>query len=279
MKYSSLAAAAVAAALLTMVDQVSADTLAAWQYSSTQSPPVNTLPPTGGVLMASASAEQLGMTNNYAYAAGEGPGSLASCDINIPAPPNNATQVGWRIRGNGNSANSGSGVANGWNSAAPEYSQGAEFDSSTAGYQNISVTFDWEPTNKGCRDLQVMYNLNISNSAGWTPLPGAFVLCGTSGGDWTFGSNFSFPASANNDPNFGVRLVSAYDASNGFTAYADTTGSPLNNSSGNWGFNNISISGTAVPEPSTIALLTGATGVGLLRWSRRRRYRFLRLKT
>jgi hypothetical protein len=187
MKISTLAAAVIAAAVLSMVNRASADTIAAWQYSTTESPPVNTLPPTGGVLAASASATQLGMTNNYTYAAGEGPGSSANCDINVPGPGN---EVGWRIRGNSNSKNSGSGEANGWNSSAPQY-----------------------------------------------------------------------------------------DGSSG--AYADTTGAPLNNSSENWGLNNIVISGVAetVPEPSTIALAAGGTGFGLLRWSRRGRPRSRRLTT
>jgi len=77
-------------------------------------------------------------------------------------------------------------------------------------------------------------------------------------------------------PNFGVRLVSAFDSTghvaNDYAGATLTAGQTTiyNNSSGNWRFDNLTFSGTAVaaPEPGSIALV-GIGAAGLL--ARRRR--------
>src|SRR5581483_9070087 len=51
----------------------------------------------------------------------------------------------WRIRAQAGTA----GAANGWSSAAPIGSQGAQFAASTVGYSNITVSFDWYATTQG----------------------------------------------------------------------------------------------------------------------------------
>ena len=63
-------------------------------------------------------------------------------------------------------------------------------------------------------------------------------------------------AGANNDPNFGIRLVAAYDSTghlgNEFASSTLSSGQTVqyNGTSGNWRFDNLTVSGTAVPEPS-----------------------------
>ena len=170
-------------------------------------------------------------------------------------------------------------------------------DTSTAGFQNIGFSFDWYSTTQGIRDLQFQYNLNVSNSSGWTNFGGTSAT-GTylatpndyynaaSPGSATGPTSPTTPmisidlssiSGANNDPNFGIRLVSAYDSTGNLTnEYASATLSSgntvqYNGSSGNWRFDNLTFTGTAVPEPGTLALAGLAVcGAGILGWRRRR---------
>ena len=182
----------------------------------------------------------------------------------------------WRVRGS----------TNGWTTAAPEYTQGIELDASTAGYQNIQFSFDWYSTAQGIRDLQFQYNTNISNSAGWTNfggtspntyLAGAKDFYNPSSPPGTITVDLSSISGANNDANFGIRLVSAFDSTGNLgNEYASATLSggltaAYNDTSGNWRFDNMTFSGTPVPEPSAMTLLLALSVVGLavLAWRRR----------
>ena len=130
-----------------------------WAFgNSVVASPYNSPPPTTG----SGTAVSLGMTNSYTYGGGEGPGSVTNDDIeNAGGTINEST---WRIRGNSNTKNSGAGLANGWNNSAPNYTQGAEFVESTAGYTNLNLSFDWYCTTQGVGNLQIQYTLDASNA-------------------------------------------------------------------------------------------------------------------
>jgi hypothetical protein len=249
------------AAVVAGSSPAAAGTITAWSFTAAAAAPDNSPAPSTGA----GAAITLGMTNNY------NGGNVASDDV--LATPGTAdptfTENAWRIRGTAN---------NGWAIAAPQYSQGVEFDVSTVGYSGISLSFDWYATTQGIRDLQVQYNLNTSNSTGWTNLggtspTGTFIAVPN---DWYGGATPSTPmitvsfasiTGANNNPNFGVRLVSAYDSTGNLgPEYASATlganGQTVeyNNSSGNWRFDNISISGTA--NTATPAFFTGEVSVG-----------------
>jgi Immunoglobulin I-set domain len=177
---------------------------------------------------------------------------------------NNAdlTQV-WRIRGQAGS----NGPANGWSSAAPIGAQGAVFAASTVGYSTpLTVNFDWYATTQGEANLQLEYttdgtdwiNVPITLSTADTGLAvvtntgsdansvvGSYVSDNSktngskAGQDWFPGLSATITdPNAANDPNFAVELV---NASTGADCVA-TNGNALNNSSGNWRFDNISIS-------------------------------------
>jgi hypothetical protein len=219
--------------------------IAAWTFPTKASPPDNSPAPTLG----SGTAITLGMTNNLTNA--NGTGNTANDDVlstSGTADPN-FTENLWRIRGTPN---------NGWALSAPQYSQGIELDTSTVGFSNIVFSFDWYSTTQGIRDLQVQYNTNTTNPNGWVNYSGP----SSSTGDFIATSNdyynaqlspvnpaihidFSSISAANNDPNFGVRLVSAYDSTgtlgNVYASAASPPGDiiPYNNSSGNWRFGNL----------------------------------------
>jgi hypothetical protein len=250
-----------AAALLAVCGarQVTAGLITQWTFENqpiTGAPPYNNTPtPSFGV----GTAIVLGMTNSY----GTPDPSVASSDIlSDPGSSDPLSQQAWRIRGQG----AGTNVANGWSSLAPQYSQGAEFDVSTALFNAIKISFDWQPTNRGVEDIELQYNLNVANTSGW--VNAGYFSNTVVGGVWNNGNSVDLSAVAGvaNDPNFGIRIVSAFHT--GQSTYFDTTGSTLNNNSGNIRVDNVTISG--VPEPATLALMFGALiGLGVTRWPRR----------
>ena len=181
-------------------------------------------------------------------------GTTDNEDITAPGGTINGSgsAVG-RRRGTGSGSN---GDTNGWWTSAPEYSQGTEIDVNTSGYSLNNLTFDWFTTTSGPRDLMVQYNLNTGNSAGWTnALSSPLAAVSNNWDGSTTPTNTvdltGLPAGAGNDPNFGLRLVSAYDPNfPGSTEYSsaksnNTSQTQIANTGGNWSFNNISVTGTA----------------------------------
>ncbi|HKD37695.1 MAG TPA: PEP-CTERM sorting domain-containing protein [Pirellulales bacterium] len=186
-------------------------------------------------------------------------------------------------------AAAGGGAANGWSSLAPIGTQGAVFAASTVGYTGINVSFDWYATNQGEAKLQLEYtndgvtwnNVPITIPAAETQISaltnlvpgntvvGSYVLGSPAGQgqNWFPGLSavINDPAAANN-PSFAIEMVNAATG-------ADNTsvkGTALNNNSGNWRFDNVTISGTVVPEPSTLVLSACAV-VALICLRRRKR--------
>ena len=278
MKLKLLRIALTAVTVVAGAGPALATTITQWSFTSIVAAPFNSPPPSTGT----GTAITLGMTNSY------NGGNVANDDVlstSGTATPG-FTEFTWRIRGATN---------NGWAThaaGAPQYSQGVEFDVSTAGFTGITLGFDWYSTTQGIRDLQVQYNLNVGNPAGWTNIGGTSpsgTYLATSN-DWYIPNSPSSPmilvslasiAGASNDPNFGVRLVAAFDSTGNvagdFASAALSGGQTViyNNSSGNWRFNNITISGTplvSAPEPSTFVLL----GIGCLAVLCGRRFGFIK---
>jgi len=164
--------------------------------------------------------------------------------------------------------------------------RGVEFRASTLSYSNITVSFDHRAlASSVSRWAQVDYTLN---GIDWIP-----GFWNNNGGLSTAFNNFNIDFSsiieANNNTNFGFRIVSifsplAFDQNIDLDPYGPDTGymrvnsgavySPDTSTAGgayssaaSWGFDNVSISG--IPEPSALSLL--AVGLGGLAFLRRRR--------
>ncbi len=206
-------------------------------------------------------ATALGMTNSYkgpsptcTGAACEYTGSTNKDDLtgtNGGTDPNLSAEA-WRVRGTTKLTGGSSGP--GWNTQAPERTQGVQFSASTVGRYNIVVQFDWYTTAEIVRDLQTQYTTDGST---WTNVGPVYVA--PAGGGYFPGITINFAAlgitAVNNNPNFAVRMVSVYDRSaNAPTPYTYTAatlgsnGAPVqyNDTSGNWRFDEVNVLGTAI---------------------------------
>jgi hypothetical protein len=280
MRRSSLSVAFALSLVASGATRASADAITQWNFGTVTAAPDNSPAPNVG----SGVATVLGMTNNDTFSSnntitGTGTftpgtiiatGSAASADILSTAGDPNGFANAWRVRGPATDNVNVPGTGNGWALQAPQYTQGAQFSVSTVGYTSISFHFDWFTTTQGVLNMQEQYTLDGTNWINIKPL-----LTAVSNG-WAAPQTIDFLgiAGAANDPNFGVRLVSAYDPNLSPLNYGSADGGQngvYNNNSGNWRFADVGFSGTvqAVPEPSS--LLLGVLGLGLIVGCARRR--------
>lgn len=100
---------------------------------------------------------------------------------------------------------------------------GVQMNVSTAGYSNINLTFDVRHSGTAANTYVVQYNPDITNVL--SPWIDAQTLVYNTSGNFINNQTVNlsaFPA-ANNNPNLGVRIVSAFDQTSG-TTYVGTTG-------------------------------------------------------
>jgi len=259
----------VAAVVIASMATVQAQTITAWQFDNDYVAPVapaldynaSPAPATG-----SGVATALGMSNTY-----NNTNSISNPDILSSSGSSTAAlPYAWRVRG----AGTGTSAGNGWSSLAPIASQGASFAASTAGYNTINVSVDIDTTAQAERNLAILYTLNdavgspswlnatltsagnlgsiVNNTTSANTISGNYVQLGSG---WNNLITASIPG-AQDDANFAIEIVNA-------STGADTvniSGAALNNTSGNWRYDNVIISGTVdAPEPSSLAL----AGIGL----------------
>jgi len=232
-------------------------------------------------------ATPLGMTNNYTYSTtptatvGSNAGSDITSTEGSTDPNSDFNSNSWRVRGL-NNASGPAGTGNGWNTAAPQYSQGVEFDVPTTGQYHVVFQYDWYVTAQSFRDLQAQYNINIHNPTGWTNVGPIQVT--PDGGGFVNQITVDFAAhgifGVDNNPNFGVRLVGAYDPTfTGpgtpcpstpctYTGASLTNGKPTvyNDNSGNWRFDEVNFFGNRSPFAffSPISTVSPIRTTGLL---------------
>ena len=244
-----------------------AGTIAQWNFENDPIAVNNSPAPSFGTGTASA----LGMTNSYNSTTSTNTddvlqGSSGDTGTNALA---DTTQI-WRVRGQS--------PGNGWSSQAPIGTQGAEFATSTVGISGpITVTFDWYATTAGEANLQFEYTTNgttwinapitvptadtdvaaLSNSVSPNTVNGSYVQI-SGGQQWAPNLSVTINSSAaDNDPNFAFELVNASTGADDISA----SGTALNNTSGNWRFDNVTVATPPGPfTPGDIVLLQEGNG-------------------
>jgi hypothetical protein len=257
MKLKQLAGlAALALASLSAANAATTNTLAGWKFDGTShAAPYNSPAATAGI---GGTAAVVGMNTNF-----NGVATTANADLFATNGASTGTgSVAWRIQA----------TPNAWNTNAPLGSQGVQFTNSTVGYYQIKASFDVYCTNGAERYLQVQYTVdngtnwyntigttNIFNSTNAISLvsagkavvgtnfdPGNSLVIGhylilTNGWNNNITVDFTGYPWVENNPRFGIRLVNAATGTNCLT----TSGTNYNNTSGNWGFDNVVIKGVS----------------------------------
>jgi hypothetical protein len=181
----------------------------------------------------------------------------------------------------------GNGGGRGWNTTsyaaqgAESGQRGVQFLVDTTGFESISMSFDHRASGTGSRWAQVDYTLD--GGANWTT--GFWNNNGGISPHDTFYSfivDFSSVTGANDNADFGFRIVSifsplafdqnaslpdydantAYMRANGQASYDPEGGLGTGDygAGGTWRFDNVTLSGSVVPEPTALSL----AGLGLL---------------
>ncbi len=183
---------------------------------------------------------------------------------------------------------SGNSSASGWNTTTYKAqgtgsgTAGVQFLAGTLGFENITLSFDHRASGTGSRWAQVDYTLD--GGANW--VSGFWNNSGGLAQDTfaTFNVDFGSVSGAANNADFGIRIVSifsplAFDQNASLADYAANTAYMRANpaasytpgggtttgdygTAGTWRFDNVTISGVAVPEPSAFSL--GAIGLAAL---------------
>lgn len=244
MKFSALALALVVGPSCAAV----ADVITQWNFN-TATGTNNTPAPSVGTGTASSVGMSGGAKNDILKVQGDGSVGTTNSSDPVALASNNE----WRVRGVTN---------NGW-SGTTSLLSGAQFTSSTVGYTGIQVTFDLQATDGSPRHAQLQYTTDGSTYLDF----GSLLDNNPKSLAWNNGVTYDFSAVAGvaNNPNFGFRLVSAFSPvgftnANGVqapnTAFqrADAGNGVYNGLAGNWRFDMVTFSGTAVPEPSTVVL-------------------------
>ncbi len=156
-----------------------------------------------------------------------------------------ATFVSGIANGGSSDLTAGSPPNYGWNIAtfaaqgADNKTRGIQFNVSTAGSQGIQMRYDLRASNTGSRFVQVQYTLNGTD---WIDF-GAAQAVATAGETWFNGNNIDFTSisGADNNPNFGVRILAAFDPEG--SGYATANTGSTYGPAGTWRFDRVEFTG------------------------------------
>jgi hypothetical protein len=138
---------------------------------------------------------------------------------------------------------------------ASNESSGVQFNASTVGYQNILFTWDQRWSNTATNTVRVQYTLDGTTWTNFTMTSANTTFCNGSIDNGRFQNNgvgdqyrrisvnFTTITGANNNANFGVRILAANYQST--TEFRQTSNPTLIATGGTWRFDNVSFQGLA----------------------------------
>lgn len=151
------------------------------------------------------------------------------------------------------------------NPGPSEETSGVEFKTSTVGYTNIIFEYDHRTSNTGTRTSRIQYTLDGTNWINLNVTPANYTSACNGRGAIDNGRidvgdpvgtnvsdgwgrriiNFSAIPGANNNPNFGVRILAAYYDNTGQFRQANNVSNVA--TAGTWRFDNVTFKGTLPP--------------------------------
>ena len=221
-------------------------TITQWDFETIAEADRNSPPPSTG----SGTASIVGSMSTGTTTSNYNPAGFGNCN----ASSNNAGG-GWGI----------SNAASGANETS-----GAQFLVSTSGFEDIIVSFEHRLSNAATRTRRFQYTLNGTDWINLDVVEGTnyTIGCANQGGvdlgridasnpvgnnagdRWTqVEINLSAIAGANNNPNFGFRIVAAHYSNTGAFRQANSVGTAA--TAGTWRFDNVTVSGTSLITPTT----------------------------
>ncbi|MCX5688708.1 MAG: PEP-CTERM sorting domain-containing protein [Planctomycetota bacterium] len=231
-------------ALCALAGAANADIITQWNFNSVPADgnvATGTLTPSIG----SGTASGVGGVNATAFASGDANGG--STDPLVTS--STTSDSGWQVTTFA-AQNTGN------------LERGVQFLVSTVGFQDIIVTFDQRHSNTSSRFYAGQYT--VDGGTNWIT---AVTFEGNAGDTWFNGRtiDLSSVTATDNNANFGIRVVAAF--ATGTNAYVASSGTATYAAAGTARFDMMTVAGSAVPAPGSVALVA----VGGLMVARRRR--------
>lgn len=226
--------------LCALAGAANADIITQWNFNSA-TPDNNLATGTLTPSVGTGTASGVGGVNATAFASGAANGGSSD--------PATTDDTGWQV-----TAFAAQGTEN--------QGRGVQFMVSTLGFQDIIVTFDQRHSNTSSRFYAGQYTVDGGTS--WIT---AVTFEGNAGDTWFNGRtiDLSSVAAADNNANFGIRVVAAFAP--GTNGYVASSGTATYAPAGTARFDYVTFAGSVVPTPGSMALLA----VGGLMVARRRR--------
>jgi hypothetical protein len=144
---------------------------------------------------------------------------------------------------------------------AGDKTRGVQFNVSTLGYQNISISYDLRHSNTSSRYEQVQYSLDGNSFIDST------VFDGNSGDTWFNNRMIDFSAipGVSDNANFAFRILATFAPDS--STYLPSNGTSSYGTAGTWRFDMVTVTGSPVPVPAAVWLM-GSALFGLIGFRR-----------